>query len=46
MVPCASHLALGSFLRLGLKHLDEFAADDLAFLFRIGNALQVSHELR
>ncbi|ENO87654.1 cytosine deaminase [Thauera linaloolentis 47Lol = DSM 12138] len=29
----------------GLEDLDELAADDLALLFRIGDALQVAHEL-
>jgi hypothetical protein len=39
MVPWASHLALGSFFGLGLEDLDELAADDLALLLRVGDAL-------
>jgi hypothetical protein len=31
---------------LGLEHLDELATDDLALLLRVGDALQVAHELR
>jgi hypothetical protein len=37
---------LPSFCCLGLENLDELAADDLALLLGIGNALQVAHELR
>ena len=30
--------------RLALEHLDEFAPDDLALLFRVGHAGQMLHE--
>ncbi len=45
MVPCASHLALEQLAGFALEHFDEFAADDLALLLRIGNTGQVAHEL-
>jgi hypothetical protein len=38
-------LGVGQLLGLGLEDLDELAADDLALLLRVGDALQVPHEL-
>ena len=46
MVPCASHFASTSDDGLGLEHLDELAADDLALRLRVGHAGQVTEELR
>ena len=36
---------VGALLGFGLEDFDELAADDLALLLGVGNALQVPHEL-
>ena len=37
-------LGVGDLLGLGIEDLDEVAADDLAFLLRVGDALQIGEE--